>query len=163
MRRRILHVLPAAVLAAMLLGAWELYIDSGSTSSSTTPSLVSISSGGGSKERVRVSQRDQARIEIGRPGWARHLDERGDQTRRSRAWSPDERYQTAVLEALCPRPNEAWSGQGHLPQPLVLELNRVGGRPEAHHVLRRRSRVRRCSTTPNRSATSAERAAPESC
>jgi ABC-type nitrate/sulfonate/bicarbonate transport system permease component len=41
-RRRILHVLPAAVLAAMLLGAWELYIDSSSTSSSILPAPHSI-------------------------------------------------------------------------------------------------------------------------
>jgi putative hydroxymethylpyrimidine transport system permease protein len=42
MRRRILNAGPAVVLIAALLGAWELYVDSGSTSSSILPAPHSI-------------------------------------------------------------------------------------------------------------------------
>jgi ABC-type nitrate/sulfonate/bicarbonate transport system permease component len=41
-RRGILHALPAAVLAAILLGAWELYVDSGSANPSILPAPHSI-------------------------------------------------------------------------------------------------------------------------
>src|SRR5229473_7451720 len=83
--------------------------------------------------------------------------------RRNRAWPSDKCQQAAVLETVRRRSDEACSGQSHLPQTLVVELSAVGGRPEPHHVLRKRSRVRRCSTTPNRSATSSESSAPERC
>jgi NitT/TauT family transport system permease protein/putative hydroxymethylpyrimidine transport system permease protein len=42
MRRRFLNAMPALVLVAALLGAWELYVDSGSTNSSILPAPHSI-------------------------------------------------------------------------------------------------------------------------
>ena len=42
MRRRTTSVLPPALLAIAVLGAWELYADSGSTSSSILPAPHAI-------------------------------------------------------------------------------------------------------------------------
>ena len=42
MRRRVLYALPAVLLLAALLGAWELYVDSGAASSSILPAPHSI-------------------------------------------------------------------------------------------------------------------------
>ena len=42
MRHRALNAVPAVVLVAALLGAWEVYVDSGSTNSSILPAPHSI-------------------------------------------------------------------------------------------------------------------------
>ena len=42
MRRRLVNALPAIVLVAVLLGAWELYVDSGATNSSILPAPHTI-------------------------------------------------------------------------------------------------------------------------
>src|ERR1019366_6232337 len=42
MRRRLVNAMPAIVLVAVLLGAWELYVDSGATNSAILPAPHTI-------------------------------------------------------------------------------------------------------------------------
>src|SRR6266851_5374706 len=101
------------------------------------------------------------------PGIGEHLEPQLRVVHTRQPERPGEDRGTVTNAGAAPRPtsrsDEACFGQSHLPQALVVELGAVGGRPEAHHVVRKRSRVRRCSTTPNRSATSSESSAPERC